>query len=71
MYAFFLSSAGEGAWDGIFKQNLLVLCAFASCGAVFGSYISKKMLHRIKNEHFDTALNVMLIIAGLKMLYPA
>jgi uncharacterized protein len=70
MYAFFMSSAGNGVWDDIVKQNLLALCAFASIGAILGSYVSKKMLHKLKDEHFDTALNIMLILAGLKMLYP-
>lgn len=71
MYAFFMSSAAEGAWDGIVRQDLLGLCVSASCGAVLGSYASKKILHKIKGEHFDTALNIMLVVAGLKMLYPA
>lgn len=68
MYAFLMASAGEGVWDSVFKQDLLVLCAFASCGAILGSYLSKKALHKLKGEHFDTALNIMLVLAGLKML---
>lgn len=70
MYAFFLSAAGEGVWGDIVEQNLLVLCIFTSIGAILGSYVGKKILHKVKDHHFDIALNVMLVIAGVKMLLP-